>query len=49
MVVRVWYKMGLLETYGTRRRGRGRGRGWCAHYAASSVFWVLSLQCIVSM
>ena len=29
--------------------GRGRGRGWCAHFAASSVFWVLSLQCIVSM
>ena len=45
MVVKVWYKMELLETYGTRRRWRG----WCAHYAASSVFWVVSLQCIVSM
>ena len=43
------YKMDLLETYGTRRRGRGMGRGRCAHFAASSVFWVVSLQCIVSM
>ena len=32
-----------------RGEGRGRGRGWCAHFAASSVFWVVSLQCIVSM